>query len=98
MSDPSLARINSFMPEQIRVLAGMGVTRGFHARKECSGRTYQYVLPTCTLESLDEFRTRYGNPLLDVKSKIGEVASCLRRRMRVGHVFMHGLAWLGLDR
>ena len=48
--DPALVPlINAHLPAQIRVLAMIRVTRGFHARKDCLERTYEYVMPSYAL-------------------------------------------------
>lgn len=38
--------INTHLPAQIRVFALMQVTRSFDSRHNCSGRSYEYLLPT----------------------------------------------------
>lgn len=40
-------RINSFLPEQIRVWGYVPVIRSFHAKNLCDSRVYEYLLPTC---------------------------------------------------
>ncbi|KAI8094631.1 pseudouridine synthase [Thamnidium elegans] len=40
-------RINSFLPDQIRVWGYVPVIRSFHAKNLCDSRVYEYLLPTC---------------------------------------------------
>ena len=40
-------RINSFLPEQIRVWGYVPVIGSFHAKNLCDSRVYEYLLPTC---------------------------------------------------
>ncbi|KAI8365924.1 pseudouridine synthase [Radiomyces spectabilis] len=39
-------RINSFLPEQIRVWGYVPTIRSFHAKTGCDSRVYEYLLPT----------------------------------------------------
>uniref|UniRef100_A0A1B6LRV2 Pseudouridylate synthase 1 homolog n=2 Tax=Graphocephala atropunctata TaxID=36148 RepID=A0A1B6LRV2_9HEMI len=38
--------INQHLPEQIRAMAVMRVTKGFNCKSNCDGRTYSYMTPT----------------------------------------------------
>lgn len=40
-------RINTFLPEQIRVWGYVPVIGSFHAKNLCDSRVYEYLLPTC---------------------------------------------------
>ena len=44
-----LERINSHLPETIRIIDAMDVTKSFHAQHHCMRRRYEYLLPTYTL-------------------------------------------------
>ncbi|CDS03495.1 hypothetical protein LRAMOSA00897 [Lichtheimia ramosa] len=51
VEDPDIvAKINQHLPDQIKVWGYIPVTGGFHAKKACNGREYEYWLPTYTLE------------------------------------------------
>ncbi|KAL9982589.1 hypothetical protein ACROYT_G004651 [Oculina patagonica] len=41
-----LPKINEHLPPDIRVIAMKRTTRGFDAKSNCSGRTYEYLTPT----------------------------------------------------
>ena len=41
-----LPLINTHLPDQIRVQALKRVTKSFDSRHHCSGRTYEYLIPT----------------------------------------------------
>lgn len=42
------SKLNSYLPEDIRVLDIRRATPSFHAQKTCDCRTYSYTLPTYT--------------------------------------------------
>ena len=47
--DPDIVpRINVQLPAQIRVAALMRATKSFDCRHNCSGRSYEYLLPSYT--------------------------------------------------
>ncbi|KAJ8652256.1 tRNA pseudouridine(38-40) synthase [Lichtheimia ornata] len=51
VEDPDIvSKINQHLPDQIKVWGYTPVTGGFHAKKACNGREYEYWLPTYTLE------------------------------------------------
>lgn len=50
MEDPkTVEKINSFLPDQIRVWGIERVNKSFDCRKMCSSRVYEYLLPTYAL-------------------------------------------------
>lgn len=49
LEDDIMAKINSHLPEQIRVWGIERVNRSFDCRKLCSSRIYEYLLPTHSL-------------------------------------------------
>lgn len=50
IEDPDIvARVNGFLPDQIRVWGFTRTNRAFECRKVCSSRVYEYVLPTYCL-------------------------------------------------
>ena len=56
--------MNKFLPNDVRVHRVQRVTQGFSAKSACTGRTYQYVLPTFLLQSkenMDELVYKYIN-------------------------------------
>ncbi|XP_018319729.1 tRNA pseudouridine synthase A isoform X2 [Agrilus planipennis] len=46
-----LDKVNSFLPETIRVFAAKRVTKGFNSKAQCSARTYMYMLPSVALSN-----------------------------------------------
>ena len=52
IEDPQLKdKINSYLPDQIRIWGIQRTTKGFDCRKMCSSRVYEYLLPTYCLIS-----------------------------------------------
>ncbi|KAI9250206.1 pseudouridine synthase [Phascolomyces articulosus] len=52
VEDPHIVeRINSYLPEQIRIWGYSHVMGGFHAKNSCNAREYEYWLPTYALMS-----------------------------------------------
>ncbi|XP_028829703.1 pseudouridylate synthase 1 homolog isoform X2 [Denticeps clupeoides] len=51
--DDILAKINSELPPQIRVLGFKRVTGGFNSKNNCDARTYSYLLPTVAFKPKD---------------------------------------------
>lgn len=49
-------KLNTLLPEDIRVLDIRRTTRTFHAQKSCDFRTYSYTLPTYAFAPLNEVR------------------------------------------
>lgn len=45
LADP-VTLINTHLPPQIRVMAVKRVTKSFDSRHACTGRMYEYVVPT----------------------------------------------------
>lgn len=46
MVDDAIRKINSYLPEAIRVYGHFRVTKGFNSKTACDARSYQYLLPT----------------------------------------------------
>ncbi|KAL3316921.1 tRNA pseudouridine synthase 1 [Cichlidogyrus casuarinus] len=46
--------LNQHLPEKIRIVEFMRVTRGFNAKNICSHRVYQYIMPSFALAQKDE--------------------------------------------
>uniref|UniRef100_A0A0D6QW55 Pseudouridine synthase I TruA alpha/beta domain-containing protein n=2 Tax=Araucaria cunninghamii TaxID=56994 RepID=A0A0D6QW55_ARACU len=67
-------RVNSHLPEQIRVLAYKRVTPSFSAKKFCDRRRYEYVLPVF---ALDPAAHRDRESVLASAGKEGALAKCL---------------------
>lgn len=45
-----VARVNAELPEQIRVYGYQKVADGFDARRDCDGRSYEYIFPAWLLD------------------------------------------------
>ena len=54
ISDETLEEVNKHLPPTIRIWQFQRVTRRFHAKNMCSGRIYEYLLPTSILQPDDE--------------------------------------------
>jgi tRNA pseudouridine38-40 synthase len=58
-----IADVNSFLPEDIRVITVTRTTKNFNAKITCSHRRYQYLLPTYVLQTVsyinNMMQTRY---------------------------------------
>jgi len=48
-----IKNINLFLPNDIRVFAATKVSKSFNAKTDCSGRKYEYLLPTYLLTDID---------------------------------------------
>jgi len=55
-----VAHMNDFLPPDVVVHNITRVMGSFHAKNFCSGRVYQYLLPTFLLESESHFQAREG--------------------------------------
>ena len=60
--DDARSQINAHLPPHIRVFAVKRVTKSFDARHACSGRMYEYLLPTYTLDPYHLTRRDYRVP------------------------------------
>ncbi len=60
--DDAPSEINAHLPPHIRVIAVKRVTGGFDARHACSGRTYEYLLPTYALAPYHQTMRGYQVP------------------------------------
>uniref|UniRef100_A0A1Y1JX55 Pseudouridylate synthase 1 homolog n=1 Tax=Photinus pyralis TaxID=7054 RepID=A0A1Y1JX55_PHOPY len=49
----SVAKINEFLPDQIRVFGVKRVTKGFNSKSQCDARTYTYMMPTVAFAKCD---------------------------------------------
>lgn len=67
-------RVNSHLPEQIRVLGYKRVTASFSAKKFCDRRRYEYVIP---LFALDPSAHRDRESVLASEGKEGALIKCL---------------------
>ncbi|KRT81539.1 hypothetical protein AMK59_6074, partial [Oryctes borbonicus] len=47
-------KLNSLLPEVIRIFGYKRVTKGFNSRLQCDARTYLYMLPTVAFSKLNE--------------------------------------------
>lgn len=47
-------KLNSHLPNDIRVLGIRRATPSFHAQKKCDARTYSYTLPTFAFAEVDK--------------------------------------------
>ncbi|RKP07299.1 pseudouridine synthase, partial [Thamnocephalis sphaerospora] len=57
VEDPNiLDKINSHLPDQIRVWGFVRSMNSFHAKNMCDSRIYEYLLPTYVLQSQDVFK------------------------------------------
>lgn len=55
--------VNSFLPEDIRVLTMTKTIKNFSAKLYCDGRLYRYLLPTYVLTRADELNAVFGMAL-----------------------------------
>ncbi|XP_057862544.2 tRNA pseudouridine synthase 1 isoform X1 [Cryptomeria japonica] len=69
-----VSRVNSHLPEQIRVLGFKRVTPSFSAKKFCDRRRYEYVLPVF---ALDPSAHRDRESVLASEGKEGALVKCL---------------------
>ncbi|KND03511.1 tRNA pseudouridine synthase A [Spizellomyces punctatus DAOM BR117] len=54
IEDPDIVtKINSHLPEQIRIWGFVRTNRSFHAKNACDARIYEYFLPTYVLQAVD---------------------------------------------
>lgn len=67
-------RVNSHLPEQIRVLGYKRVTASFSAKKFCDRRRYEYVIPVF---ALDPSAHRDRESVLASEGKEGALVKCL---------------------
>ena len=49
-----LKTVNSYLPDQIRMVAVKRATKGFNCKGNCDARTYSYMMPTFALSSQNE--------------------------------------------
>ncbi|XP_014275888.1 pseudouridylate synthase 1 homolog [Halyomorpha halys] len=49
-----LKTVNSYLPDQIRMVAIKRATKGFNCKGNCDARTYSYMMPTFTLSPQNE--------------------------------------------
>lgn len=49
-----IPQINNLLPQQIRVINGIRVTKFFDAKNFCDGRTYSYLMPSYSLCPFDQ--------------------------------------------
>eukprot|EP01018_Ginkgo_biloba_P018385 Gb_06538 [translate_table: standard] len=77
-------RINSNLPEQIRVFGYKRVTPSFSAKKFCDRRRYEYVLPVF---ALDPTAHRDRESVLASEGKEGALVKCLECSERGRKVF-----------
>ncbi|XP_046689275.1 tRNA pseudouridine synthase A-like isoform X2 [Homalodisca vitripennis] len=65
--------INQHLPEQIRAMAMMRVTKGFNCKSNCDARTYSYMMPTFAfaLHGTDANETFRLSP--ETRQRVGEV-------------------------
>lgn len=75
IEDPEIKdKINSFLPEQIRVWGIQRTAKSFDCRRMCSSRIYEYLLPTYTL-----LPPKPGSVLADlIKSKDEQFPNVIR--------------------
>ena len=60
--DDAPALINTHLPPHIRVIVAKRVTKSFDARHACSGRRYEYLLPTYALAPYHKTTRDYRVP------------------------------------
>ncbi|ELU03937.1 hypothetical protein CAPTEDRAFT_83969, partial [Capitella teleta] len=60
----SVFKINEHLPEQIRILGIIPVTKGFDSKNSCNGRTYTYMVPTYAFTPVEMAIQRQVNIIL----------------------------------
>lgn len=73
-----IAKINSFLPKQIRVWKFVRTRNNFHAKNECDSRIYEYLLPTYCLLPCDP--SLYPYSTIAAESKIDPAEVYERRK------------------
>jgi len=51
-----VAKVNSFLPSQVRVLGACEVTKSFSAKQQCTSRRYEYVIPSYAFQHWTEYK------------------------------------------
>ncbi|CAJ0575376.1 unnamed protein product, partial [Mesorhabditis spiculigera] len=67
------AKMNNFLPEDIRVFGFRKATGNFHSQKACDARTYSYTLPTFAFAKPDQKTDGHFRMPTTTKTEIDEV-------------------------
>ncbi|XP_052772417.1 pseudouridylate synthase 1 homolog [Mya arenaria] len=68
-----LDRINEKLPEEIRAMDIIRTTKGFNSKNHCTGRTYNYLLPTLAFSPVEENATFAYRTNLETIEKVNEI-------------------------
>jgi tRNA pseudouridine38-40 synthase len=80
--DKIIEKINSYLPEQIRVWNFVRTRNNFHAKNACDSRIYEYLLPTYSLIKCDGTLYPYSAVAIDEGVDPSEVYK-IRNRFEV---------------
>lgn len=65
--------INEHLPEQIRAIAILRVTKGFNCKGNCDGRTYSYMTPTFAFAPHEEALSESYRLPSEIRDKVAQV-------------------------